>query len=229
MAGPREAGRAKGSLHPGAGQGSVRFDGAVRAGSHDRDLTPLPLDGRRAVTSAGRQSSEDGSFVRSAGGAIARGALLVAVAVLIGVLLLARGLDSGDLVASGRDDDGGEQTEGTSPGGTASSTTSTSAAAVRPPSEVRVLVANGSGVPGVAGQRSDALGAAGYVTLEPANAAPTPTTQVLFVEGFQSEASAVATALGFAPTAVQPLPDPPPVDPLDANVVVVLGQDTEAG
>jgi hypothetical protein len=181
------------------------------------------------VTSAGRHSSEDGSFVRSAGGAIARGGLLVAVAVLIGVLLLARGLDSGDLVSAGGGDDGGETTDGTTAGDPATSTTSTTAAAaVRPPTEVRVLVANGSGVPGVAGQRTDTLATAGYQTLEPANAAPTPTTQVLFAEGFQAEAAAVATALGFPPTAVQPLPDPPPVDPLDASVVVVLGQDTEA-
>jgi LytR cell envelope-related transcriptional attenuator len=180
------------------------------------------------VTTAGRHSAEDGSFVRSASGAIARGAALVAVAVLIGVLLLARGLDSGELVtASG--DDGGEETEGTSPGGTASSTTATTApTTARPASEVRVLVANGSGIPGVAGQRTETLATAGYATLEPANAAPTPNTQVLFVEGFQAEAAAVATALGFPATVAQPLPDPPPVDPLDANVVVVLGQDTES-
>lgn len=181
------------------------------------------------MTTHGRHAADDGSFARSAGGAVARGAALVAVAVLIGVLLLARGLDSGELVTTG--DDGGEESQppGSTPGGTGSTTTSTAAPAVRQPSEVRVLVANGSGVAGAAGRRTETLATAGYATLEPANAAPVPATQVLHVEGYEAEAAAVATALGASPGAVQPLPDPPPVDPLDANVVVVLGQDTESG
>lgn len=182
------------------------------------------------MTTQGRHAAEDGSFVRSAGGAVARGAALVAVAVLLGVLLLARGLDSGELVATGGDEQSDEdQTPGTSPGGSTSTSTSTSQVGIRPPSEVRVLVANGAGVPGAAGTRSDALAAAGYTTLEPANAAPVPATQVLYVEGYQGEAGQIATVLGAAPTAVQPLPDPPPVDPLDAHVVIVLGPDTESG
>lgn len=180
------------------------------------------------MTTTGRHAAEDGSFARSAGGAVVRGAALVAVAVLIGVLLLARGLDGDDLVPAS-DGDGDEQTVGTSPGGTSSTTATTATAGPRTPGEVRVLVANGSGVAGAAGRRTDELAAAGYATLEPANAAPVPTTQVLFAEGYEADAAAVATAVGAAPGAVQPLPDPPPVDPADANVVVVLGPDTESG
>lgn len=183
------------------------------------------------MTTQGRHAAEDGSFARSAGGAVARGAALVAVAVLLGVLLLARGLDSGELFTSdgGGEQADGDQTPGTSPGGSTSTSSSTSQVGLRPPGEVRVLVANGAGIPGAASTRSDALAAAGYVTLEPANAAPVPATQVLYVEGYQGEAGQIATVLGAAPTAVQPLPDPPPVDPLDANVVIVLGPDTETG
>lgn len=182
------------------------------------------------MTTQGRHAADDGSFARSAGGAVVRGAALVAVAVLIGALLLARGLDEGELVSAddGGSEDGGEQTDGTTPGGTAVSTTTTQPPP-RAPADVRILVANGSGVPGAAGRRTDELATAGYTTLEPANAAPAPATAIYYAEGFQAEATAVGTALGAAAGAVQPLPEPPPVDPLDANVVVVLGPDTESG
>ena len=161
-----------------------------------------------------------------------RGIALIAVAVVIGFVLLSSGLDDDgvDVAAGDRDtttttaaDDG----TGTTAGG---GTTATTSAVPKPPNEVRVLVANGSGVQGAAGTLNEQLKAKGYIGLDPKNAAKTvPATIVYFAEGFQREAAAVAQAIGADPTTVQALPNPPPIeDPAqfqDANVLIVLGPD----
>ena len=69
------------------------------------------------MTTPGRYATSDGSFARSAGGAAARGGILIAVAILIGVFLLWQGFDGGDSSAvvddgddsgdAGADDNGG--------------------------------------------------------------------------------------------------------------------------
>lgn len=59
------------------------------------------------MTAPGRYASNDGSFVRSAGSAAARGAALIAVAVVIGVLLLWKGGVGGDDSAVAIQDDSG--------------------------------------------------------------------------------------------------------------------------
>jgi hypothetical protein len=51
---------------------------------------------------------------------------------------------------------------------------------------------------------------------------------VYFTAGYQADAQQIAAKLGLAPSAVQPLPSPPPPtigDPKDANVVVLIGTD----
>ncbi|MEM7143379.1 MAG: LytR C-terminal domain-containing protein [Actinomycetota bacterium] len=48
------------------------------------------------MTAPGRYAASDGSFAKSAGGAAARGGVLIAIAVVIGLALLAWGFDSGD-------------------------------------------------------------------------------------------------------------------------------------
>lgn len=175
-----------------------------------------------------------GGFAKSTGTAAFRGIALIAVAVVLGFVLLSSGLDDdGTSVEAGGTDRtttttttaaGG--TDGTAPEGT----TDTTSAVPKPPNEVRVLVANGSGVQGAAGTLNDAIKAKGYIGLDPKNAAAkVPATVVYFAEGFQREAAAVATAIGADPAAIQPLPNPPPLeDPAtlqDANVLIVLGPD----
>jgi hypothetical protein len=160
----------------------------------------------------------------------ARGAALVVVAVLVGLLLLRNGLDTSEVVTSTRDDTaaddkGDDATDDTTDDTTADETEDTTPA--RTPAEVTVIVLNGSTVNGAAGRFSTAIGTAGYQMLE-AGDAPTkvPATQVLFAEGFEREAAAVASAIG-APATVTPaaIPTPPPGDIGAANVVVVLGAD----
>jgi hypothetical protein len=96
----------------------------------------------------------------------------------------------------------------------------------RPPQEVTVLVANASGVTGAAGSLTDNLAGAGYQTVEATNAPETSeTTQVLFAEGFDREAAAVAEQIRAPADGVAPLPGPPPVELQGARVLVLLGLD----
>jgi hypothetical protein len=165
-------------------------------------------------------------------GSVARGAILVAVAVVIGVLLLRDDDTATTQVAVGSDtageiDDGnGDQNEGEDP----DATTTTTTEAPRPAAEVKVLVANGSGVNGAAGGTTDALEALGYVTGTPANAERVPATIVYFTTGFEAEADALAAAIGAPEDSVTPMPAVAPVDDLQlANVLVHLGPDLAAG
>jgi len=156
------------------------------------------------------------------------GLVIVAIAVLIGVLLVFRGLSdtpgeaggSGDVVATTTtvDRDAPPSTD------TAEDTT---VAPVPAPADVIVIVANGSGVAGLAGQTSETLAGLGFQTLEPTNVEEgVIDSSVYYVEGSEPAAVEVAAALGLAASSVQPLPTPPPVASLgDAVVLVVLGSD----
>jgi hypothetical protein len=159
----------------------------------------------------------------------ARGAVLVVVAVLIGLLLLRNGLDTSEVVTSSKGDnsstDGGSDA-GSDEGATEGEDTTTTLPP-KTPAEVTVIVLNGTSVGGAAGKYSTAIGSAGYQMLEPGDAATKiPATQVFFTPGFEREAAAVALAAG-APATVTPaaLPTPPPGEVGAAGVVVVIGAD----
>lgn len=165
-------------------------------------------------------------------GSVARGAILVAVAVVIGVLLLRDDDSTTTQVAVGSDtaaevEDTGDDE---APAEDTDVTTTTTTEAPRPAAEVKVLVANGSGVDGAAGGTTDALEALGYVTGTPANAERVPATVVYFTTGFEAEAAALAAAIGAPEDAVTPMPAVAPVDDLQlANVLVHLGPDLATG
>jgi hypothetical protein len=163
----------------------------------------------------------------------ARGIVLIAAAVVLGLFLL-RALDDssssdgtiaagpGTTAPAGSDD----TTDTTAEEGDETTTT----VPVRPPAEVVVRVANASGVEGVAGQRTEQLAGAGYQTVGPTNAPEQlEATQVLFAEGFEGEARALAEALGAPAEGVAALPAPPPVDPAGAHMVVLVGTDIAGG
>jgi len=149
----------------------------------------------------------------------ARGLALIIGAVILGALLLSRGFDDGS----------GAIDIGAGPDTDASDTTETQATlAGRPPAEVSVLVANASGVAGVAGNGTAVLAGVGYLTAEPTDApAPSDITIVYFQPDFEVEARAVAETLGADPENVQALnPAQLPVpDVGTANVVAVIGAD----
>ena len=178
-----------------------------------------------------------------------RALLLIVVAVLLGAALLWKGLDDGtDLVSDqpvptttaptgdGTPDDGSGDGSGygTPDDGTGGTTTSTLFPTItEPPSEVQVLVANGSGTARAAGDVTELLVPKGYATLAPANAQPTDSTMIFFRPGMVAEARAVMELL--APDSPDLLAQIPPtglavaenaLDRLEsADIVVILGAD----
>ena len=172
-----------------------------------------------------RHAAEDGSFGRSAGMAAGRGAILLAVAVVLGIILLNAADDPPpDRVAAGvteEEDDSSEEPEDT----TAPTTPLT--VPPRAPQEVRVLPTNGTAVKGVAGKARDQLQASGYNVLAPTDAQRATSSNVYFTsQDFEREAQAVAAALGLPSTVVVAFPSAPPLPVSDgkgANVIVVVG------
>ena len=174
---------------------------------------------------SGRHAAADGSFGRSAGGAALRGAVLLAIAVILGIVLLqsADDNDAFDPVTSGDGDGNGVETATDT---TRTPETTTTTQPVRPAAEVKVLAVNGTGVRGLAGQYKDRLRAAGYNALAPTDASKKPhtTSTVFFTAGYEGDARAIAELLEI--TAVAAVPTPPPVASLQsANVVVLIGND----
>lgn len=171
----------------------------------------------------GRHAAGDGSFGRSAGMAAGRGAAVLLVAVVIGIVLLNKVDDPVRQVSAGG---GGNTTEETT---TTVATPVPTTLPARPPAEVKVLSANGTKVNGAAGKTRDALKALGYNVLSPIETKrPVEASVVFFTPGFDREAQTVAQALKLQPTSVQPLPaaDALPVSDLrGANVVAVVGPD----
>ena len=182
-----------------------------------------------------------------------RALLLIAVAVVLGLVLLWKGLDTtpGIAVSPVATDDGSAGSVGmveegpadlpmadepvatTTTAPTTTTTTTAVPAPTRPPNQVRVLVANGSGVPRGAATVTDVLSPAGYTTLPPANATPTDTSGIYYRSGYSGDARAVMELVAPSnPDLILPLPagglDVPDAT-LDrvanANVVVILGAD----
>jgi hypothetical protein len=164
----------------------------------------------------------------------ARGIVLLAAAVVLGLFLL-RAIDD----SSSSDDIATANTDTTAANGEATDTTAaedggdtTTTAPLRQPAEIVVRVANVSGVSGAAGAKTEQLAAAGYQTVEATNGPEgqqLDATQVLFVDGFEGEARALAEALGAPADGVAAMPAQPPVDPGGAQVVVLLGTDLAGG
>jgi len=182
-----------------------------------------------------------------------RALLLIAVAVILGLVLLWKGLDTtpGITVSPEATDDGSAESVGmveegpadlpmadepvatTTSAPTITTTTTAVPAPTRPPNQVRVLVANGSGIPRGAATVTDVLSPAGYTTLPPANATPTDTSGIYYRSGYSGDARAVMDIVAPGnPDLILPLPagglDVPDAT-LDrvanANVVVILGAD----
>jgi LytR cell envelope-related transcriptional attenuator len=157
------------------------------------------------------------------------GIVLIAVAVLIGVVLLAKGFSQEDglvSTAAPADERTTTTTQAAASGGTGvEEETTTTTAAANPPANVSVLVANGSGKSGVAGANADKLKAKDFTKVDTANAPTTAKSTVYYASGAQADAQAVATALGLDPAAVAAMPSPPAVDLKGATVLVVIGSD----
>jgi LytR cell envelope-related transcriptional attenuator len=106
---------------------------------------------------------------------------------------------------------------------TGPTTSTTTASRGRPPQQVHVEVINASGVPKAAATKAAALTGLGYPVVGTANGAVRPGSIVECKVGFESEATALATAVGPG-TTVQPFPVPAPPGSATADCVVVLGK-----
>ena len=156
----------------------------------------------------------------------AKGAFLLAVAAILGIILLQAFDDGGSSVGVGV----GNTTIPSGATGGATATTLPPAQTVptvpasRAPADVIVLVANGTGIKGLGSQNADALKALGYNTLTAVDATRVlDASTVQYVEGYQPEARAVGLTLGLPASAVVPLNSPPVSDTQGANVFVLLG------
>lgn len=165
-----------------------------------------------------------------------RGLILVAVAVVLGVILLVKG---GGVGFEGSDEDltidadsSGEE----APVEEESATTTTAATPVTSvaPAALTIVALNGAGINGYAGASQQFLSVAGYTSTTAATAATqTAETIVYYAPGFEVDAATVAALFGLDLTAVQPLPEGtqlaqnPAELPAGTNVVVWLGPDVQ--
>ena len=185
-----------------------------------------------------------GGFGRSAGANAARGIAVIVAAVLLGLFLMARGVD--DVVEATDDETTDTTSAGDAGDGDASDTTAettittlppddaassdTTLGPQRDPAEVLALALNGTDPvqAGVAGRMRDLLASNGYSTADPKNAEVKGPSVVLFVEGYESDARAIAAAIGVdADAVVRPFDaaTSPISDTQGANVIVMVGND----
>ena len=216
------------------------------------------------MSSAGDHAADDGSLARSTGGAAARGAMLIAVALIIGLVLMAFALDdpqseitSGGSSTDSSDDASDDASDSTSDSSDAGDSADSGDASngdadvastqppetipdvvdsegVHPPSEVNVLVANGTGGKGVAGAVADKLKTRGYIAN--ASNAPSAAAAIIYYRvGYADDAREVASILGAPPDIITPAPGDGTIAVAaeavsdgrlsDANVVVIVGAD----
>lgn len=163
-----------------------------------------------------------------------RGLILVAVAVVLGVILLIKGGGIGFETSDEQldiDAGGGAAT-------TADSTTTTTTAAPSTsvaPAQLSVVLLNGAGINGYAASAQQFLSVAGgYTSTTAATAASqTASTIVYYAPGYEADAAAIAALFGLDASAVQPLPEGTQLArdaadvPADSNVVVLLGPDVQ--
>jgi hypothetical protein len=162
-----------------------------------------------------------------------RGLLVLAVVVLLGMLLLAKAAPSSSTTIATRKNPGPSLPAATGSTTTTRPTTTTSTTIGIPhaAAQVKVLVLNGTGgkIAMAATVNGVKVKAKGYDTLPPGNAVARPTSAVFYAPGYQADAVAVGKVLSIPATAAVPVPTPPPApNASQANVIVLLGQDTPA-
>jgi hypothetical protein len=170
--------------------------------------------------------SNGGQVARGAGFAAAKGAGLIGLAVVIGIVLL-NVVDDG---SSGPTDQGSDNssatTTATTPESTSESTTpTTEAGPPRTPDQLAVIVLNGGAPAGSAKDMSDALKVEGYTNQSQAadwTGREQTGNTVLCRAGLEREAATLATAVGEG-TPTDVFPDPPPTGAEEADCIVVVG------
>ena len=143
--------------------------------------------------------------------------MIVILAVIVGLILLTKGYDSG--------------TSAVAPAGESASkstitVTTTTTLVSNPPAAVKVKAVNATNVQGLATKTRERLQAVGYTQVTVGDSPkPQERTTVYFVAGSEGDAQAVAKALGLNADQVLLVPEPPPVDLAGASVLVMAGLD----
>ncbi|HXH55939.1 LytR C-terminal domain-containing protein [Iamia sp.] len=176
-----------------------------------------------------------------------RGAVVLVVAIVIGLALLWRSGDGGSTEASdtttaatSTELDGSQPADPTQStlapidtGGPPPTESSEPAGPddTRAPEAVTAIVLNGSEVIGAAADNDGQLKAAGYTTIAAANAnADLPVTTIYAGPEFQADAEAVRGVLGLPDAVIADKPEEPLGDGAEmADIVVVLGGDIGGG
>lgn len=170
-----------------------------------------------------------------------RGAIVLVVAIVIGLALLARSGGDGSEEASATTESASSTTEfdgSTSTSGevgpiASESTTTTTVPEgpgdTRPPAEVTVIILNGTSanVEGIAADNEAKVVAAGYETLSATGAFVDLSTTTIYADAeFQADAEAVKGVLGIPDAVIEEKPAEAPGPNGDlADVVVVIGDD----
>lgn len=154
---------------------------------------------------------------RDSGHGTRTGVIIVAIAVIVGLVLLTKGYDSG-------------RSEVRPPSESSSNTTvvvsTTTTLVSNPPANVKVKAVNATNVQGLATKTRDRLQAAGYTQVSVGDSPkPQEKTTVYYVAGSEADGQAVAKTLGLNSDQVLLLPEPPPVDLAGATVLVMAGLD----
>ena len=155
----------------------------------------------------------------------AKGVLIVAAALVVGVVLLNR-FDDGSATFTPRADvESGTTTTRRLP--TVTAVPTTTARQPRSPADVRVLPANGTSTAGLGARTSDFLRRANYNALSPIDASrDLDASLVAYSADFEPEARVLAQLLQLPLSAVRPLDDSTPVpDSRGADIVVIAGAD----
>jgi hypothetical protein len=164
---------------------------------------------------------------------VARGVVLLVVAVVIGAFFLARG-NSGSLL--GNQGSAGANASATTSAPTSSTTPPTTPPTMKPATATKIAVYNGTGgkVSSAAGNSRTKLVSVGYTqgNISINDTAQLPTSAIYYQPTVnQTDAAAVATALGFPTTTVQPAqaaaPNAIPASAKGSDIVVLIGLDQQ--
>jgi hypothetical protein len=186
------------------------------------DATAPPPDGEPRR----ERPQQNKGFAQSVAFSAARGALLIGVAVVIGIVLLqVVDNDTTGPIGDGGSSNGTGVVDNSTTTTTAPTDSTSTTGGARQPAEISVQVLNGSGVAGAAAAMTQKLQSSGYVMIEPTDTSSASGTTVYCTGGLDREASALAAAVGGdPPPSAEALPDPPPSGAdSTANCVIVIG------
>ena len=171
----------------------------------------------------------NGDFARGAGAAAAKGAVLIGLAVLVGVFLLQRA-DTGNAGSTAATTPKKHTTRTTTtirhPRSSTTSSSTVPAAPLKTPDQLKLIVLNGGAPTGAAAQLRSKLQQVGYTNQSPAGTwsghHQTGTT-ILCKPGFAREAVALSQQTALRNAKVPAFPNPAPPSSSDVDCVVVVG------